>query len=115
MIDNEYPCPCGGTTIMQKKNVELRGIDMGVLDIVYCKKCGSEYYPEESMRIIEQKLKAAGLWGTEKSKVTFWKSGNTVVLRIPVKLANALNIKANMKASLYQEGKDKLVIERFSA
>lgn len=114
MTDKEYPCPCGGRVKWQQKKVELQGIDMGLLETGNCPKCGAEYFPEESMKIIEQKLKAAGIWGTERNKATFWKSGNSVVLRLPVKLAHALNIKANMKATIYSEGKNKLVIERLS-
>lgn len=111
MRRKRYPCPCGSKVTWQKKRIEIQGIDCGILDVEYCDKCGSEYFPEESMVIIEQKLRQAGIWGTDRKEITFWKSGNTVVLRLPVKLARNLNLKAHMKAMLYQEGKNKLVIE----
>lgn len=107
----QYPCPCGGKIEWLKKTIEVQGVDCGVLDVEYCSQCGSEYFPEESMAIIQQRLKDAHLWGTGRSEITFWKSGNTVVMRLPVRLANALNIKEHMKAMLYREGKNKLVVE----
>ena len=110
-MKKEYPCPCGGKVKWQRKKIKIQGIDCGILDIEYCPKCGSEYFPEQSMTVIEQKLKQAGLWGTERKEITFWRSGNTVVLRLPVNIAKSLNLKAHMKGLLYQEGKNKLVVE----
>jgi hypothetical protein len=106
-----YPCPCGGKVTWQKKRIEIQGIDCGILDVEYCNKCGSEYFPEEPMVIIEQKLRQAGIWGIDRREITFWKSGNTVVLRLPVNIARNLNLKAHTKILLYQEGKNKLVVE----
>lgn len=106
-----YPCPCGGKIKWKKDKVVIEGVDCGVLDVEYCERCGEEYLPEESLEVVESKLKGAGLWGVERKKVNFWKSGGSVVLRIPVKIANALNIKAKTKADIYPEGKNKLVIE----
>ena len=85
-------------------------LDCGILEIEHCKKCGSEYFSDEAMRVVEQKLKQEGLWGQRK-EVTLWKSGNSVVLRIPVKIASILGLKANTKASIYPETREKLVIE----
>lgn len=106
-----YPCPCGGKIKWKKDKVVIEGINCGVLDVEYCQKCGEEYLPEESLEIVENKLKEAGLWGVERKKVSFWKSGRTVVLRIPVRIANTLNIRAKTKADIYSEGKNKLIIE----
>lgn len=106
-----YPCPCGGKAKWQRKKIEIQGIDCGILNVEYCPKCGSEYFPEQSMTVIEQKLKQASLWGTKRKEITFWKSGNTVVLRLPIDITRNLNLKAHMKGLLYQEGKNKLVVE----
>ncbi|MGB3479881.1 MAG: hypothetical protein WBB67_12060 [bacterium] len=107
----EYPCPCGGRIKWQKKRIEIQGVDCGILDVEYCPRCGSEYFPEQSMVIIEENLKKAALWGMKRKEITFWRSGNTVVMRLPVNIARNLNLKASMKGLLYQEGKNKLVIE----
>ncbi len=111
MVGESYPCPCGGRVKWQKKNVVIDSVECGTLWIEKCPKCGSEYFPEESINIVEQKLKEAGLWGVQRKEVSFWKSGDSVVMRIPVKVARMLNLKTNQKASLYPEGKNKLVIE----
>ena len=58
-----YPCPCGGKVKWTKEKVTQDGVDCGILDIEICNKCGSKYFPEESMEIIENKLKDKGLWG----------------------------------------------------
>jgi len=111
MEKESYPCPCGGKVKWRKRKVVIDGVDCGILAVEYCNKCGSEYFPEESMEIIEKKMKEEGLWGVERKEVSFWKSGGTVVVRIPAKIAHSLHLKANTKATLYPENKNKLVIE----
>lgn len=106
-----YPCPCGGRVQWKEERVVIEGIDCGILDVEYCPKCGEQYLPEESMERVEEKLKAAGLWGVERKKVSFWKSGNSVILRVPAKIAQALGIRPHREGYIYPEGKGKLVIE----
>jgi len=105
-----YPCPCGGKLKWKKKKVVWDNINCGILNVEYCPKCGSEYFPEESMQVIEKRLKEAGLWGVQRKEVSFWKSGNSVVIRIPVKIASVLGLKAHMKGNIYKED-NKLIVE----
>ncbi len=56
-----YPCPCGGSIRWKRERIIQEGIDCGMLDVEVCDSCGEEYLPQESMQIIEQKLKEAGL------------------------------------------------------
>lgn len=107
----EYPCPCGGKVKWLKEKVVQEGINCGILDVEYCEKCGEKYLPEESMEIVEEKLKNAGLWGVERKEIKFWKSGNSFIVRLPIKLANKLGINKVQKGYIYQEGKHKLTIE----
>lgn len=58
----KYPCPCGGKIEWKKEEVVVDGIKCGILDVEYCPKCGEEYLLEESMIMVEKKLKEAGLW-----------------------------------------------------
>jgi len=51
-----YPCLCGGKIEWKKDKVVYKGVDCGVLDIMFCRKCGEEYLPEKSMKIVEEKL-----------------------------------------------------------
>jgi len=53
----EYPCPCGGKIKWKKDEVIVEGVNCGILDVEYCLKCGEEYLPEETMEIVEGKLK----------------------------------------------------------
>ncbi|HLC56578.1 MAG TPA: AbrB/MazE/SpoVT family DNA-binding domain-containing protein [Candidatus Nanoarchaeia archaeon] len=111
MEKTQYPCPCGGKIKWKKDKVVIDGVNCGVLDIEYCEKCGEEYFPEESMKIVESKLKEKGLWGIKRKEVNLWKSGNSVVLRIPKDIADQLDLKPDEKVTLYAEGKKKLVVD----
>jgi len=106
----KYPCPCGGKVKWKKDKVIVEGINCGILDIEYCQKCGEEYFPEETMEVIEKRLKDEGLWGVQKKEVNLWKSGNSVILRIPSDIAKKLNLKPYEKVTIYPEGKKKIIV-----
>ncbi|MDP7323784.1 MAG: hypothetical protein QF632_03425 [Candidatus Woesearchaeota archaeon] len=106
-----YPCPCGGKVKWKKDKVIRDGIDCGVLDIEYCDKCGEEYFPDESMEIVEQKLKEAGLWGIERKEIKFWKSGNSITTRFPQDFVKMTDLDKVKKGFVYREGKNKITIE----
>lgn len=106
-----YPCPCGGKLQWKKDKVIIEEVDCGILDVEYCPKCGEQYLPDESMEVVEEKLKQAGLWGVERRKISFWKSGNSVLFRLPTKLAKLLHLKPKGEGYVYPEGKNRLVIE----
>lgn len=106
-----YPCPCGGKVKWKREAVIRENVDCGVLDVEYCESCGEEYLPEESMRVVEQKMKEVGLWGVERKEIKFWKVGKAVVLRLPVETVKKLGLLSVKKGFLYQEGEGKLTIE----
>jgi|SRR3989338_60466 len=106
-----YPCPCGGKLKWKRERVIKDGIDCGILDVEYCANCGEEYLPDESMRIVEEKLKARNLWGTKRKEVKFWKSGNTVVIRLPTGMSKELKLDNIKRGHVYPEGERKLTIE----
>lgn len=110
-IEVNYPCPCGGKLREKKDRIVQQGVDCGVLKVSYCEKCGEEYLPEQSMRVVENKLKEAGLWGVERKEVKFWKSGNSVTIRLPTEFAKKLGLSSVKKGHVYQEGSQKLAIE----
>ncbi|MBU0929796.1 MAG: hypothetical protein KJ623_01870 [Nanoarchaeota archaeon] len=107
----EYPCPCGGKVKWKKERVIQEGIDCGILNVEICNKCKSKYLPEESMLIVECKLKENGLWGVERKEIKFWKNGNSITTRFPVELVKALKLDRVKKGHIYQEGKNKIAIE----
>lgn len=106
-----FPCPCGGKIKWTKERVVQEGIDCGVLDVEICEKCGTKYLPDWSMEIVEGKLKRAGLWGMERKEIQFWKSGNSIVMRLPTKLTKKLSLSKIKKGYIYPEGENKLVVE----
>src|SRR3989338_2743235 len=106
-----YPCPCGGKVEWKKDSIIVEGVECGVLDVEYCSKCGEEYFSEETMEIVEQKLKENGLWGVQRKEATLWRSGSSVLLRIPKDITQQLNLKPDEKVSIYREGKRRLVID----
>lgn len=104
-----YPCPCGGTLKWKKKKIIEDGIDCGILNVEYCEKCGEVYLPDESLEIVENKLKEHNLWGMQRKEIKFWKSGNAVVIRIPSEMSK--DLQKVKRGHLYKEGKRKLAIE----
>jgi hypothetical protein len=107
----DYPCPCGGKVKWKKDKVVVEGVDCGVLAVEVCDKCGEEYLPEESMAVVEKKLKQRNLWGVKRKEVKFWPSGNTVTLRIPTEVSRRLHLTQVKKGYLTEEGDNKIVIE----
>lgn len=110
MQRKSYPCPCGGKVQWKKSQVVIEGINMGLQEIEFCQKCGEEYFPEETMDVVEKKLKENNLWGIKRREASLWKSGNSVLLRIPKEIATQLNLKPDEKVTLYTEGKNKLIM-----
>ena len=111
MKKTSYPCPCGRKLKWKRERVIKDGIDCGILDVEYCEKCGEEYLPDESIDIVEKKLKENGLWGIKRKEVKFWKSESTVVIRLPTEISKALKLDNIKRGFVYPEGERKLVIE----
>ncbi|SRR3989338_1799876 len=106
-----YPCPCGGKLKWKRERFVREGIDCGILDIEYCKNCNEEYLPDESMKVVEGKLKEHNLWGVKRKEVKFWKSGNTVIIRLPTELSKNLDLEKIKKGFVYPEGERKISID----
>lgn len=106
-----YPCPCGGRIKWKRERVIREGIDCGILDIEFCEKCFEEYLPDESMKIVEEKLRKHNLWGVKRKVVKFWKSGKTIVIRLPTELSKEFGLNNIKKGYVYPEGENKLSIE----
>ncbi len=107
----KFPCPCGGKIKWIKERVIQEGIDCGILDVEKCEKCGEEYLPEDSMKVVEDKLSKAGLWGVERKEVKFWKVGKTVVLRLPTEFSKKFGLLNIKKGYVYPEGYHKFGID----
>ena len=56
------------------------------------------------MKVVEGKLKEHNLWGVKRKEVKFWKSGNTVIIRLPTELSKNLDLEKIKKGFVYPEG-----------
>ena len=106
-----FPCPCGGKIRWAKEKVMQQGVDCGVLDVEICDKCGEMYLPDWSMLEVEKKLKEKGLWGMERKEIKFWRSGNSVILRLPTKMTYEFGLDNVKKGNVYKEGENRFVVE----
>ena len=107
----EYPCPCGGKVQWKKEKVTVEGVDCGILDVEICSSCGEQYFPEQTMEVVQNTLKKEGLWGVQRKEISLWKSGNSVLLRLPKEFTELLHLKPDQKVRVYNEGKKRLVID----
>ena len=105
-----YPCRCGGKLKTSKTHVEFYGIDFGIHRCEVCTKCGEEYLDSETMEKITEEVKKKGLFGLEaKTKVGI--AGNSMMIRIPKKLARFIGLAKGLEVSMHPAGKKKLVVE----
>jgi len=104
-------CPvCGkGNLRAGKVKEEMFGISLGEFPAQICNKCSESFTDEKTTKLIEEAAKAKGIWGLgKKTKIT--KTGNSLAVRIPKKIANFLNLKEGKDAYIHPD-KDKLIIE----
>ncbi|MEW6070507.1 MAG: AbrB/MazE/SpoVT family DNA-binding domain-containing protein [Candidatus Thermoplasmatota archaeon] len=89
---------------------EMFGVALGKFEAELCDYCHESFVDERVMAKIEEKAKKIGIWGlAEKLKVA--KSGNSLVVRLPARIAKFLSIKAGQEVLVHPESKEKLVIE----
>ena len=105
-------CPmCDKGTLKKGKfEEEMFGISLGEYDAEICSKCDEAFFSMETMEKMEARAKELGVWGLAKNlKVV--KSGNSLSVRIPAKIAKFLDLKEGENVVLYPEGKKKFVVE----
>lgn len=105
-------CPVCGKGSLKKAQVEesMFGVSLGKFSGEVCDCCGESFLDDMAMRKIEARAKELGIWGLSKSlKVV--KSGNSLSLRIPAKLAQFLELSEGKEVVLYPDGKKKIVVE----
>ncbi|MFH1399440.1 MAG: AbrB/MazE/SpoVT family DNA-binding domain-containing protein [Candidatus Woesearchaeota archaeon] len=104
-------CPiCKGNLIKSKTKEYYFGEYMGEYPAEVCDKCGETFLDSKAMQKIESKAKAKGIWGLGFStKIT--KTGNSLAIRIPKKIAKYLTIREGTSVYIHPE-KDRLVIDK---
>ena len=105
-------CPICDKGDLKKGKFEEKmfGISLGQYDAEVCDKGGETFFSTEAMEQMEARAKELGIWGLAKNlKVV--KSGNSLSVRIPAKVAKFLNIKEGENVVLYPDGKNRFVVE----
>ena len=89
---------------------EMFGIKLGKFKAEICDKCNESFIDEKAMEQIEKKAKELGIWGlAEKLKIV--KTGNSLAIRIPAKIAHFLKLNEGSEIVMYPEGRSKVVFE----
>ena len=104
-------CPtCDKGTLKKSKIKEFMfGVYLGEFTAEVCSKCDESFVDSTTMKKIEDKAKKKGIWGLGiTTKLT--KTGNSLAVRIPKKIADYLKLKDGKEAYVHPE-KDKLIIE----
>jgi len=91
MNEEVYKCSCGGSLRKTKAGVEFFGIDCGFRDAEVCTVCGSKYLDQETLKEVDTEINERKIFALER-RVQVSKSRKSLVIRIPPKIAEFLNI-----------------------
>ena len=104
-------CPnCNGKLHEEKATYFYGETKLGDFDAEVCQKCGEIFFTEGASDVIDKKAKELGVWGIgQEGKIGY--SGNSIIVRVPKKIAKFLNFKEGKSVYIRPEGKKKLVVE----
>ncbi len=104
-------CPiCNEKMKKGKEPYSFASVLLGEFEADVCPKCKEVFFTEEASDKIDQKAKKLGLWGVgQKGKIGY--SGNSLIVRVPKKIASFLKLEEGKEVYIHPEGKNKLVIE----
>ena len=85
------------------------GIYLGRFQADVCNKCGESFTDSNTTKKIEETAKKKGIWNLSAvTKIT--KTGNSLAVRIPKKVADYLKLKNGEEAYIHPE-ENRLIIE----
>ena len=102
-------CPMCDAGILCNKRIQqsIYGVCLGEFPAEACNKCGETFTDSETTQKIEDAAK--GVWALgANTKIT--KTGNSLAVRIPKKIAEFLKIEDGTEVYIHPE-KNKLVVE----
>ncbi len=104
-------CPvCEGKIRRKKVLYSIGEVSLGNFDADVCASCGEVFFTEAASDAIDAKAKELGLWGLEKKgKIGY--SGNSLIVRIPKRVAEFMKLKKGEDIVIKPEDKRRLVIE----
>jgi len=103
-------CPiCNGNLKKEKIKEEQLGVYLGEYEGLVCKSCGESFFDSKTTEKIIEKSKEKGIFGIEaKTKIS--KSGNSLSVRIPKKIADFLKLKEGKEVRIHPS-ENKIIIE----
>ncbi len=104
-------CPICEKGILKKGTIKeyMFGVYLGEFPAEICSDCNESFTDSNTTKEIEKISRKKGLWDLgATTKIT--KTGNSLAVRIPKKLADYLNLKDGKGVYVHPE-KDKLIIE----
>lgn len=112
MVIDMKKCPvCDKGNLREGKIEEVMfGVSLGKFKAEICDKCNESFVSAKTMKLIEQRAKDRGIWGLAE-KIRIVKSGNSLAVRIPAKIAHFLKLKEGEEIVMHPEGARKMVIE----
>ena len=104
-------CPVCEKRELKKGKVKesMFGVLLGEFPAEICSFCNESFTDEKTTQLIQEAAKKKGVWGLGvKTKIT--RTGNSLAIRIPQKIAFFLNLKEGEEAYIHPED-NKLVVE----
>ncbi len=104
-------CPICEKGILKKSKIEetMFGVYLGKFPAEICNHCGESFTDIKTTKKIESIAKKKGIWGLGM-RTKIMKSGNSLAVRIPKKIAVYLNLRKGEEAFVHPQD-HKLVIE----
>ena len=104
-------CPICEKGMLKKTKIKeyMFGVYLGEFPAEVCTRCRESFTDSETTRKIEEAAKRKGIWGLSAvTKIT--KTGNSLAVRIPKKIAEYLKLKDGKEVYVHPEA-NKLIIE----
>ena len=104
-------CPVCEEGNLKKSKIKeyMFGVYLGEFPAEVCSKCGESFTDSAVTKKIEEAAKKKGMWGLGAStKIT--KTGNSLAVRIPKKIADYLKLEDGKEAYVHPEH-NKLIVE----
>jgi len=104
-------CPICEKGELKKERIkeQMFGVYLGEFPAEICGECGESFTDSGTMKKIEIIAKKKGIWGLG-SKTKIARTGNSLAVRIPKRLADYLRLREGEEAYIHPE-KNKLIIE----
>jgi hypothetical protein len=112
MVNPMTKCPSCGKGTLRKTEIEesMFGVSLGKFPGEACGLCKETFLDESAMADLEQRAKKAGIWGLGK-KLKVVRSGNSLVIRIQVELAEHMHLKPGTEVYVHPEGESRIVVD----